>query len=160
MLSFWRFTSMKICPTAYKICPNHLDILPNTEWPKFLTVCQSGEISPNLVTLDQLLKAKDEIVLMKQPQSHSDRWIWKIRIYFMSHVRSIRVTSFFVLLFIYFFFFFAWHFYLNDEWVPIEGAMTSGRKRKNNSLQFLFDWGSFCFAQTFHPQRQELNDSK
>ena len=56
MLGFWPFTAMKICPMAYKIYPNRLKILPNTKWtlskcPKNLTVCQSGEISPNLVTL-------------------------------------------------------------------------------------------------------------
>ena len=47
---------MKICPMAYKICQNQLNILPNNQWtvskwPKFLTVCQRGKISPNLVTL-------------------------------------------------------------------------------------------------------------
>ena len=48
---------MKNCPKVYKNCQSKLEILPNTKltlskWPKFLNdVCQSGEISPNLVTL-------------------------------------------------------------------------------------------------------------
>ena len=48
---------MKNCPKVYKNCQSKLEILPNTKltlskWPKFLNdVCQSDEISPNLVTL-------------------------------------------------------------------------------------------------------------
>ena len=47
---------MKICPMTYKISQIQLNILPNNQWtvskwPKFLTVCQRGKISPNLVTL-------------------------------------------------------------------------------------------------------------
>ena len=44
-------------PNGYKICQKHIKILPNIEstlsnGQMFLTVCQSGEISPNLVTLN------------------------------------------------------------------------------------------------------------
>ena len=48
--------NIKICPMGFKICQSKLKILPNTNYTllngqSFLTWCQIGEISPNLVTL-------------------------------------------------------------------------------------------------------------
>ena len=52
----WPLAAMKICPMAYKVFRRKLKILPKTKWthskwPKFLTLHQSGEFLPNLVTL-------------------------------------------------------------------------------------------------------------
>ena len=61
MLNFWPFTAMKLCPMACKINISNVKILPKTnltlsKWPKYLTPCQSGEISSNLVTLADVKK--------------------------------------------------------------------------------------------------------
>ena len=56
LVSFWPITATKICPIAFKftqITSKFCQILnePFQNGQSFLTVCQSGEISPNLVTL-------------------------------------------------------------------------------------------------------------
>ena len=58
--NIWPFTSTKICPMAYKISQRRSKILSNTKWtlkncPRLWRYCQSGEISPNLVTLSKLV---------------------------------------------------------------------------------------------------------
>ena len=54
MFNIWPFSTWRICPIEFKICQSKLKLLPNnksthSKWPKFLTLCQSGKISPNLV---------------------------------------------------------------------------------------------------------------
>ena len=54
--NIWPFATMKISPIMSQICQSKLSILPNKEWavknlPKTCKSCQSGENSPNLVTL-------------------------------------------------------------------------------------------------------------
>ena len=54
--NIWTFTSMKVSGKGYNVCQSRLHILPNFNNPsliaqRLLNCCQSGEISPNLVTL-------------------------------------------------------------------------------------------------------------
>ena len=52
VFNFCTFTSMQNGPKAYKICQNTFKIMPKIK-NKPSNNCQSGEISPNLVTLDE-----------------------------------------------------------------------------------------------------------
>ena len=55
LLNIWPFATMKIGPILSQICLSRFSILPNNEKSKIcqrlVIFCQSGEISPNLVTL-------------------------------------------------------------------------------------------------------------
>ena len=52
---------LKFVKVSWKFCKIIIKLL-GTKWPKFLTLCQSGEISPNLVTLDQTRRIRNLII--------------------------------------------------------------------------------------------------
>ena len=65
--NIWLFATTKICPIMSQVCQSSLSILPNKKqtlknMPKTSKLFQSGEISPNLVTLigAELLSRKSE----------------------------------------------------------------------------------------------------
>ena len=54
--SMWPSAPMKTCPIVKHFCHSRINILPNNKrtlkfFPSLLKLCQSGTISPNLVTL-------------------------------------------------------------------------------------------------------------
>ena len=57
IFNFCTFTSMQNGPKAYKICQNTFKIMPKIK-NKPSNNCQSGKISPNLVTLDEKKKKR------------------------------------------------------------------------------------------------------
>ena len=65
--NIWPFPTMQISPIMSQVCQSRLSILPNKKqtlknMPKTSKLFQSGEISPNLVTLigAELLSRKSE----------------------------------------------------------------------------------------------------
>ena len=71
LLNIWLFTSVKINPIALKNCLSRLKICQLLQnWLRLWKYCQSGEISPNLVTLrgfcdvEYLTKTKADFLLM------------------------------------------------------------------------------------------------
>ena len=56
LFNIWAVTKLKTWPKAYKNFLSKLKVFPNakrtlSKWPKFITLCHSGEISSNLVSL-------------------------------------------------------------------------------------------------------------
>ena len=75
LFNIWPVTSVIIGPFALKNCQSRFKILPNTKltlqnWPGYLNYCQSGKISPNLVTMVSIDRFHPSAFASVPPEKH------------------------------------------------------------------------------------------